>query len=266
MTAQLQLVGDPVSADDAARKAYVDALLPAGVILPYGGTAAPSGRWALCNGASLSTTAYATLFAVIGYRFGGGGGSFSLPDCRGKFITGVNTATSVGDTGGTANAVNISHSHTMKNHVHGLNSHAHNVDINHNHASAVTDSDSHTHQTTPGGTAPSMYSIAAAGGLPTSGDAGWVFASEAVDPAFTGVARLPVSATSKWNNGAKVIENDSHQHGYDLPALGSTTKTTTGASGNTEAPNLNTTSTEGSSGTNANLPPYVTVEYIIKVS
>lgn len=36
--------------------------------------------WLLLNGASLSTTTYATLFAKYGYTFGGSGASFSLPD------------------------------------------------------------------------------------------------------------------------------------------------------------------------------------------
>lgn len=38
------------------------------------------------DGSSLSTTTYAALFAIIGYNYGGSGGSFSLPDDRGLFI------------------------------------------------------------------------------------------------------------------------------------------------------------------------------------
>jgi microcystin-dependent protein len=33
-----------------------------------------------CDGSSISTTTYATLFAVIGYMYGGSGGNFSLPN------------------------------------------------------------------------------------------------------------------------------------------------------------------------------------------
>ena len=42
------------------------------------------------NGALVSTTTYAELFAEIGYTFGGGdgGASFSLPDLRGQFLRG----------------------------------------------------------------------------------------------------------------------------------------------------------------------------------
>lgn len=60
-----------------------------GSILPYGGTAAPSG-WLLCYGQSISRTVYATLFAVVGTAFGVGDGSttFNLPDLRGRAIIG----------------------------------------------------------------------------------------------------------------------------------------------------------------------------------
>ena len=60
-------------------------LVPSGSILTFAGSAAPTG-WLVCDGASLSTSAYASLFAVIGYTFGGSGGSFNLPDLRGRFV------------------------------------------------------------------------------------------------------------------------------------------------------------------------------------
>lgn len=36
--------------------------------------------WKLCNGQSLSTTAYPELFALIGYNYGGSGESFNIPN------------------------------------------------------------------------------------------------------------------------------------------------------------------------------------------
>lgn len=53
---------------------------PAGTILPFGGTAAPTG-FLLCDGSAVSRTTYATLFAVIGTTYGSGDGSttFNLP-------------------------------------------------------------------------------------------------------------------------------------------------------------------------------------------
>lgn len=40
--------------------------------------------WMLCDGRSLSTADYNFLFQVIGYRFGGSGNQFTLPDMRGR--------------------------------------------------------------------------------------------------------------------------------------------------------------------------------------
>jgi microcystin-dependent protein len=60
-------------------------LMPTGSVISYAGSTAPSG-WLLCDGALLSTTTYASLFAIIGYTFGGSGGTFNLPDLRGRFV------------------------------------------------------------------------------------------------------------------------------------------------------------------------------------
>lgn len=62
----------------------INALLPAGVMLPYAGSAAPTG-WLLCYGQAVSRTTYATLFAAIGTSYGAGDGAttFNIPDLRG---------------------------------------------------------------------------------------------------------------------------------------------------------------------------------------
>ena len=60
---------------------------PPGTIITIAASTAPTG-YLKANGASLSTTTYASLFAAIGYTFGGSGGSFSVPDLRGEFIRG----------------------------------------------------------------------------------------------------------------------------------------------------------------------------------
>jgi microcystin-dependent protein len=66
-------------------------LLPSGVVLPYAGAAVPAG-WLLCNGAAVSKTTYAALFDALSYAHGDpGGGSFNLPDYRGRFIRGADT-------------------------------------------------------------------------------------------------------------------------------------------------------------------------------
>jgi microcystin-dependent protein len=74
------------------KPSYNVQLAPLGIMLPYGGTAAPTG-WLLCNGAAVSRVTYAALFAVIGTAFGSGDGSttFRLPDTRGRFLRGVDS-------------------------------------------------------------------------------------------------------------------------------------------------------------------------------
>jgi microcystin-dependent protein len=71
--------------------------VPAGSVIWFAANTAPTG-YLKANGASLSTTTYATLFAAIGYTFGGSGGSFNVPDLRGEFIRGWDDGRGV-DTG-----------------------------------------------------------------------------------------------------------------------------------------------------------------------
>lgn len=66
-----------------------------GIIFPYAGLTAPSG-YLLCYGQSVSTSTYASLFAVVGYTYGGSGSSFTIPDLRGRVIAGQD------DMGGTS--------------------------------------------------------------------------------------------------------------------------------------------------------------------
>lgn len=45
--------------------------------------------WMFCDGRSLTCSEYAELFMVLGYRYGGGGEVFNLPDYRGYFLRGT---------------------------------------------------------------------------------------------------------------------------------------------------------------------------------
>ena len=68
---------------------WVELLPPAGSILITAANFPPDG-YLRANGAAVSRTAYADLFAAIGTFFGAGDGSttFNLPDLRGEFIRG----------------------------------------------------------------------------------------------------------------------------------------------------------------------------------
>lgn len=67
---------------------------PAGTVLTFAGASVPSG-WLLCDGAAVSRTTYASLFAAIGTAHGSGDGSttFNLPDMRGRVPIGVGQGT-----------------------------------------------------------------------------------------------------------------------------------------------------------------------------
>lgn len=78
----------------------------------------PSPGWLECNGAAVSRTTYAALFAAIGTTFGAGDGSttFNLPDLRGEFVRGWDHGRGV-DSGRTFGSVQ---SDGFKSHNHEL--------------------------------------------------------------------------------------------------------------------------------------------------
>jgi microcystin-dependent protein len=91
-------------------------VVPPGSIAWYAANSAPVG-FLKANGANVSRTTYAALFAAIGTTFGVGDGSttFALPDLRGEFARGWDDGRGI-DSGrafGSAQAQAIqSHSHT----------------------------------------------------------------------------------------------------------------------------------------------------------
>lgn len=74
---------------------------------------APTG-YLLCNGALVSRTTYAALFAVVGSTYGPGDGSttFNLPNFKDRMPIGAGTTYSANNTGGSTDAIVPSHTHT----------------------------------------------------------------------------------------------------------------------------------------------------------
>ena len=70
---------------------------PSGTMIAFAGKSVPDG-WLLCNGALVSRTTYAKLFAAIGTAWGAGDGgtTFKLPDADGRVMQGVTDASEVG--------------------------------------------------------------------------------------------------------------------------------------------------------------------------
>lgn len=86
---------------------------PAGELKMWPTATAPTG-FLLCTGAAVSRTIYAALFAVIGTTFGAGDGTttFNLPDFDNRLPIGAGDLYAVGATGGSKDAVVVSHTHT----------------------------------------------------------------------------------------------------------------------------------------------------------
>lgn len=90
--------------------------VPPGTVIHVAMSTAPNG-YLKANGAAVSRTVYAALFAAIGTTYGTGDGTttFNLPDLRGEFIRGWDDARGV-DSGraiGSAQAQDLqSHTHT----------------------------------------------------------------------------------------------------------------------------------------------------------
>lgn len=90
--------------------------VPVGTVIPFAAATAPSG-WLNANGAAVSRTTYADLFALIGTTYGVGDGSttFNLPDVKSRTVIGRDsgdaTFTTVGNTGGLRDATLVSHTH-----------------------------------------------------------------------------------------------------------------------------------------------------------
>lgn len=163
------LNANPTLALQAATKQYVDGAVPAGVIVMWSGSIAsiPSG-WALCNG------------------------SGGTPDLRDRFIVGAGNSYAVNATGGSADAVVVSHTHTA--------------------TTTATDS-GHSHST-------ALYY------RPHSS---------------SGAAQNYAQNTTGF--GGQIFTN----------------------SGNANITASTTIASTGSSGTNANLPPYYALAYIMKL-
>lgn len=98
-------------------------VMPSGALLQWPTATAPTG-FLLCSGAAVSRTIYAALFAVIGTTFGAGDGTttFNLPDFDNRFAVGAGDLYTVGATGGSKDAVVVSHTHTATDagHTHGI--------------------------------------------------------------------------------------------------------------------------------------------------
>jgi microcystin-dependent protein len=155
--------------------------VPIGTLLDFAGGAVPLG-YLMCDGALVSRTTYANLFAVIGTAWGAGDGinTFGLPDLRRRVTIGTGgTATSgpgivLGNVGGAEYTVlAIGH---LPSHAHGITntSHQHGVGVSgttsavsndHAHYFATSAVGDHQHIAGVPGDNGSFYGLVQPGGL-----------------------------------------------------------------------------------------------------
>lgn len=101
----------------------------AGTVAHFAASTAPAG-WLKANGAAISRTAYAGLFAAIGTTYGAGNGSttFNVPDLRGEFLRGLDDGRGA-DSG---RAMGTWQDSQNRSHSHGVS------DPGHSHSSGLT--------------------------------------------------------------------------------------------------------------------------------
>jgi hypothetical protein len=178
----------PASGDSStkfATTAFVNSVVaggfPAGGIIMWNGSVGsiPSG-WYLCNGSN------------------------GTPDLRDRFVVGAGSTYAVNATGGSANAILVSHDHTFSSNTNNAGNHRHGLNGN-----------------TGGSTAVLGGQTSKVGGLSAS----------------------PTNQSYVTSYGGTNIMEEAGDHNHSFSG---------------------TTSSNGSSGTNANLPPYYALCYIMK--
>jgi microcystin-dependent protein len=60
----------------------------------------PPQGWAICNGQMLNTSEYQDLFSLFGWKYGGRGATFGVPDLRGRIPVHCNDSWSLGQSEG----------------------------------------------------------------------------------------------------------------------------------------------------------------------
>jgi microcystin-dependent protein len=98
--------------------------VPTGTISMWPTSTAPTG-WLLANGASVLRDTYPDLFNVIGVTFGSvSGTTFTLPNFTNRMPIGAGDLYALTTTGGDANAIVVTHSHTFTGSALAAHSHA----------------------------------------------------------------------------------------------------------------------------------------------
>lgn len=225
---------------EATLQATIATIDPADAIIAIGGTTAPTG-YALCDGTAYSRTTYAATFARIGTTYGAGDGSttFNVPDLRGRFVAGKGTvawSNVVGEVGGSKDAVAVPHTHNLP-HTHGHPNHGHPGS---SVSGSVTGDGAHSH---------------------TANGNGFVYWDTSYGTNQS--ATTPVGPNAPWALSWQAsVGGGGHGHGWNGGV-----SVADGNAGTTNSQSTNTTNSQSpsASGTDANLPPYIALNYAIRL-
>jgi microcystin-dependent protein len=232
-------VGTPTEPTDGANKQYADSVIPVGVIQMFAGIDAKiPPQWVKCNGQALSRNTYSDLFNAIGTNYGPGDGvnTFNVPNFTGSAAPGTPNADGVlrfpypaapGTRGGSHDAVVVSHNHDQNGHNHTQNGHGHGHTLGIN-----------------------------GGGHEHSGRAkGFVYWAN--DYGTGQSTTTPPGPNQPWGLSWQTTTDGGGAHSHGV---------TGGVSENTASNNPETATNQptGVSGTGANIPAYLGVNFIIR--
>jgi hypothetical protein len=204
---------------------YVKALVNETVISPVSGSVIPSGVIVMWSGSQSTIPA--------GWKLCDG--TSGTPNLRDRFVIGAGSAYNVAATGGSANAVVVSHSHTANSTFTGasLPTHTHTV-TDYGHSHGVNDP-GHNHE----------YRIGQGAGTLSPTIGGWNFVGTFPGTRYPGFIQPTNTGISVNNSTTSVVVNPS-VGGIPTGTVSTTVETT------------------GESGVNKNLPPYYALCYIMK--
>ena len=243
---------------------------PVGCVQMYAGSSEPDG-WLFCDGREVSRTTYAELFAVIGTTYGAGNGSttFNLPDLRQRFPLGKassGTGNVLGSTGG-ALTQTLTTSH-LPSHSHGSGSLSTSSNGSHSHGRgtlSTSSSGGHSHSNgslTASSNGSHVHSISVRSAPLTAIEHG--------HPKFDRVAGASGSPGDDVNPSTVIQSGGAHTHNVtgSTSSVSSHTHSVNGSTASVSSHSHSvsgSTSSAGSGNSFSKMPPYLVLNYIIKI-